>query len=359
MSPFKEDKEKVSSEMSKEQLFQYNIDYDRREADVQFIEIQLKTHLSERFNTLVSSVEYEIVDGHLVRPGKKEPFIISIMRGRDIIQKLNPVPADFERENAEIVGFRDIIDPLLCDPLAPLGRKILSISIRGEKDSKYQHNFYDIFTLKMRNGKRYVQLSRYSSALKAENYAAILPDLDSEHPPTAAEFLANPILFDDASISSEQIHKMFHREHEYMETSDFEEIWKEIKTSPFVKNYLQRKDARSFNAILNFADEVWENLKKKKRGKGYRDYTSSPLTFAEKREMEERKIRQTITPCPGKSGADISFPFSVSDFDYDYAFDQPGPCKSCGMNVSCGPCGLCRTCDIKIRREEILSANYP
>ena len=61
--------------MPRAELLQYNIDYDRHETDMEFIMTQLQTHLRERFNVLISTVEYEIVDGHLVRPGKTEPFI--------------------------------------------------------------------------------------------------------------------------------------------------------------------------------------------------------------------------------------------------------------------------------------------
>ncbi|MBI2031661.1 MAG: hypothetical protein HYT08_03535 [Candidatus Levybacteria bacterium] len=44
---------------------------------------------------------------------------------------------------------------------------------------------------------------------------------------------------------------------------------------------------------------------------------------------------------------------SISIFeDLGYDFDQPGPCKKCGSDTRCGPCGICKSCDISIRRKE-------
>ncbi len=338
--------------MTKE-LLQYNVDYDRNETDRVFLMTQLETHLRERFNVLISTVEYEIVDGHLARPGKTEPFINSIKRGKDIVQHLSTNTVDFERENAEVRGFGGEIDPTLADSSTSLGTKFLSISLNGGDDSKYQHNFYDIFTLKRRDGKRYVEMSRYSSALDSKDYAARLPGFDPENPPSAAQFLANPILIENVFITGEQIHQMLHEHHNYMTPADFSEIWSEVKVSPFVQNYLVRKDGRSFNAILNFADEVCENLKRKRASQTYRDFRKDPIVWTEIRGFEEKEVRQVAGDCPGKSGADRSSVYSVSDFDkFGYEFDQPGPCKKCGADVNCGPCGICKACDLRIRKEQ-------
>ncbi len=336
--------------MAKE-LLQYNIDYDRHESDSEFLKTQIQTHLKERFNTLISTVEYEIIDEHLVRPGKTEPFINSIKRGRDIIQSLSLNTVDFDREDAEVRGFEEKIDPFLSNPQTSLGSKILSISLKGEEGSKYQHNFYDIFTLKARNGKRYVEMSRYSSVLTAQDYSLRL-DLYPKNPLSAAQFLANPILINNVFITAEQIHQELHEKHEYMESSDFDEIWKIVRYSTFVERYLRNRDAHSFNAILNFADEVWENEKRREQGDGNIDYSNYVPSYNEVRYFEEKEVRQVATGCPGKSGANANdnSPWSVSEFDSDYSFDKPGPCKRCGSDVKCGPCGICRNCDMEMRR---------
>jgi len=334
-----------------EPLLQYNIEYDRNETDTEFIMTQLETHLKERFNVLISRVEYEIVDGHLVRPGKTEPFIESIKRGRDLFRRLSMTPEDFEREDAEVIGFGEKIDPVLSNPETPVSVGFLNIS---PPSGKYKHNFYDIALLKKRDGKRYVEYSRYSSGLMAQDYTRIFPGMDPENPPTPAEFLASPILIIDAHLSADQIHKMLHRDHEYMTPEVFAEIWHEVKNQGYVDRYLARRDARSLNAILNFADEVWENRKRKEAGLRYKDYSDYSSSVLEIRYYENKEVRQVPTACPGRSGADINSPFSVSELDFTYKFDQPGPCKQCGADVNCGPCGLCKSCDIAIRREESL-----
>lgn len=296
--------------MIKEQLLQYNIDYDRNETDTKFIMTQLETHLKERFNVLLSRVEYQIVDGHLARPGKTEPFIESIRRGRDLLRRLSTTSEDFEREDAEVVGFGEKIDPVLSNPETPVGIGFLNIS---PPSGKYKHNCYDIALLKKRNGKRYVEYSRYSSGLTAEDYAGIFSGMDPENPPTPSEFLASPILTTDTHLSADQIHKMLHRDHEYTTPEVFAEIWDEVRSQGYIDRYLARRDALSFNAILNFADEVWENKKRRKTGRGYKDYSNYNPSALEIRYYENKEVRQVPTACPGRSGADINSPFSVSE----------------------------------------------
>ncbi len=341
--------------MIRAELLQYNIAYDRKERDVQFIAKQLETHLRERFNVLISTVEYGIVDGHLVRQGTEEPFIESIKRGRDIIQKLSPNPVDVDRENAEVTGFEKI-DSFLSDPTTLLGSKMLSISPIGDEGSRYQHNFYDIFTLKKRDGERYVELSRYSSALTPRDYARRL-GFDPNNPPKAAEFLADPITIIDVAITPEQIHEALHIDHKYMTPSDFDEIWKSPFVQSIAKRYQLNRDARSFNAILNAADEVWENKNKREKGQIYKDYSNHSPSYNELRYLEEKEVRQASGQCPGKSGADINnSPFSVSDFvskDRGYDFDHEGTCVVCQSGPrALGPCEICEQCTVKIEKEE-------
>lgn len=345
--------------MANAELLQYNTAYDQKEKDLTFIAKQLETHLRERFNVLVSTIEYGIADGHLVRQGTKEPFLESIKRGRNVVQMLSSDNIDRDRENAEVIGFEKI-DSFLSNPATPLKSKVLSISPKGDGDSKYQHNFYDIFTLKEskeRNGERYVELSRYSSALSRRDYARRL-GLNPDNPPKAEEFLANPIKAGTLK-TPEQIHEALHIDHEYMSSMDFEEIWNSILVQIFVKRYQLNRDARSFNAILNAADEVWENKNKREKGQTYKDYLTYNPSYGETRYLEEKKVRQAGGQCPGKSGADISnSPFSVSDFaslgkDRGYDFDHEGTCVVCNSGPKAlGPCEICEKCTFKIEKEE-------
>lgn len=343
--------------LERKELLQYDISHDKTEKDVRFISEQIETHLRERFNVLLSTVEYGIVDGHLVRGGTREPFINSIKRGRDIIQIISQNVIDFNRENAEVTGFKKI-DSLMSNPETPLGSKALSISLRGEKGSKYGHNFYDLFTLKERDGRRYVELLRYSSALRAQDYIERF-GFYPENFLKAEDFLANPIFITDVLITPEQIHKMLHKEHKYMTISDFEEIWNGVQ--PAVKNYLLNRDANSFNAILNFADRVWESQKNKERGNKFIDYVAYAPTQAMLRNLGNQPVRQASGGCPGKSGADMNnAPFSVAEFsslgkDRGYNFDHEGVCIVCHSGPKAlGPCEICEECTIKIEKEEEL-----
>lgn len=313
------------------ELLQYDPTYDRKESDASYIGIQLQTHLRERFNVLTSTVEYGIVDGHLVRQGTTEPFIESIRRGRDTVRKLAPTPIDFDREDAEVIGFENRIDPFFGDEKTPLESKILSISLKGDEGSKYQHNFYDIFTLKAKNGIRYVELSRYSSALTAKDYMDRLSKDRTGNPPSAADFLANPIVIPHISITAEQIHQSLHKEHSYMSVEDFDQIWQGVQ--PAVLNYILNKDANSFNAVLNLADKVWQSQKLKKMGKSFVDYSQYGFSRGELRSLGNEQVRQVSGGCPGKSGASDNSPFSVSEFGFhepDSLGERTFECPECG-----------------------------
>jgi len=313
--------------MAKTELLQYDVRHDRQEKDVQFLAKQLETHLKERFNVLVSTVEYGIKDRHLVRQGTTEPFIKSIKKGRDIIQALSPNKIDFERENAEVIGFEKI-DSFLSDPETPLNSKMLSISPEGGEGSKYQHNFYDIFTLKEKNGERYVELSRYSSGLTHGEYAKRLGQ-NFKNPPQA-----NPIKA-PTELNSEEVHKILHTEHDYMSSFDFERIWTSSLVQYCVERYrLNPGEPRLFNALLNAADEIWENKNRKSLGQKYEDFADRIPSYKEAKYLEEKRVRQAGGQCPGKSGADINnSPFSVSEFanlGNDKYGERTFECPECG-----------------------------
>jgi hypothetical protein len=313
--------------MARAELRQYYTENDREEKDVNYLAKHLETHLKERFNVLLSIVEYGIKDGHLVVPGKAEPFIESIKRGRDVIQKIDSRLIDIERENAEPIGFAKI-DSFLADPAAPLNSKMLSISPKGKEGSKYQHNFYDIFTLKEKDGKRYVELSRYSSGLTEEEYAKRLGE-NYKYPPQA-----NPIKA-PIELSPEEVHKLLHIDHDFTALKDFE---KKIWTSPLVQycvnKYQLDRSPRSFNAILNAADEVWENKDRKIEEGKYEFIARDTISYEHVKALEEKKVRQAGGQCPGKSGSDIeSSAFSVSDFSSlgsDKYGERAFKCPKCG-----------------------------
>lgn len=299
---------------SGEKLYQYDIRHDLFEKDDQFIIKQIGTHLRERFHVLQSVVEYEIVDGHLVRPGTTKPFIDSIKIGRDTIQRIMPIASDFTREDAEVDAFGQVIDPFLASPRTPEGSIVFSISLRGGEDSKYKHNFYDIFTKRKRLGKFYVELSRYSSGLTSGEYAEKF-GLDPQNPPTAAEWLSAPFTSTNVSITAEDIHRELHKDHDYMSTEFFEEkIWRSVALRGCIVDYIFNRDAKSFNRMLNVADEIEENERRKERGEVYVDYMDRMLTRDERDRFAAQPVKQRAGDCPGESGAEDENTFwSVTD----------------------------------------------
>lgn len=48
---------------------------------------------------------------------------------------------------------------------------------------------------------------------------------------------------------------------------------------------------------------------------------------------------------------------SILGDEIDYEFDQDGPCEKCNADVACGPCGICKACDLAIRRDKEFSLN--
>jgi len=71
------------------------------------------------------------------------------------------------------------------------------------------------------------------------------------------------------------------------------------------------------------------------------------------------KVFEKVKELPGCAGggAKASFIESITNRgvslsqDFGYDFDQRGPCRRCGRNINCGPCGICRACDLAIRKE--------
>lgn len=52
-----------------------------------------------------------------------------------------------------------------------------------------------------------------------------------------------------------------------------------------------------------------------------------------------------------------SFLNNLLEDDMNYEFEKDGPCVKCSADVKCGPCGLCRACDLAIRASQKISLN--
>lgn len=215
-----------------ERLVAYDTSFDRlayqtvKEKEVlnAYTRKQLETHLGERLNVLLSSTRYEIINEQIYGQDTAEPFMDSLIRGRNY-RRLSGNPIDFDRENAEVIGFSKIQEQLTSQA-AQVGTMMLSVSPKGAEDSTYQHNFYDVFTLKRDDKGKYIEAKRYSSGLSIDETAEKLKEgmlLYSEEVPTPEQFLENPIVVNNPFFeTAEDIHKFLHKEHKYTRKEEFD-----------------------------------------------------------------------------------------------------------------------------------------
>lgn len=298
---------------------------------------QLQTLLAERFNVLTSTFNYEIKDGELWGENMNEPALDSFKRGRDY-RRIYGNSIDYDREDAEVVGFSKIQQMLNEE------RVVLSISPKGGEGSTYQHNFYDIFTIK--NGK--VEARRYSSALNIDEYQKLL----SLEYKTPEEFLENPIDISGRFASIDDVHESLHKDHKT--TSD--EIFYNFiipGTSYIRKQLLQAyyegdEEAQEywFNAHINAAEEIKE----------WASQISENDVFVNKLEHTEedydrlakQKVKEVGTGC-GTSGGfkkNGRSPFSVSEFGNSEGESKWFTCPDCNFEAN-GPIGnTCPNCGL-------------
>lgn len=341
---------------------------------------QVETHLGERFNVLLSTTRYEIRGGQIFGENMDEPFIDVLIKGRNY-RRLHGNPVDFAREEAEVYGFAKI-ESAMTAPDAKKGLMMASVSqpgnkeeIPGQPESIYQHNFYDVFTLKEDEKGKYVEARRYSSGLslsetteKLKTAGLLAPDAN----PTVEEFLANPIKIDpEASLfdSADRLHAYLHREHQYLPKQIHDEALKMVQTliagyaSSLEKNPWDVSTHNLYlNAILNGFDLAVETLSEEGSSSEniLRAYALQMMLSSKDsvNALGTQKVREVDTGCGFSGGFSTDSAFSVSEFGLeadDYGkrtFNCPNTpacgklivrpknkllanCPHCGANVSC------------------------
>lgn len=304
-----------------------------------YIVSQMETHLGERYNVSLSKYEYQIRDGQMWGRDMNEPFIESLKRGRDYRRK-NGNPVDFLREEAEVVGFEKIENELL-DIKTPVGTMMLSISPRGSEESTYQHNFYDVFTVKKNHeGKRFIEARRYTSALGTNDYKEKLSIFtERKFEDNAADFLANPIKITGV-LTPDDVHKYLHQEHKSMDESSFAVI-KEVcrrRIEEYSRSIIEQPDNEHlhkmiFNTILNKADEIVDRIEKD-GGKMFLSYELNTDLRTDINRYAFREVKTVTTGC-GISGGyetakqETGSPFTVSDYGKDKYGERTFNCPSC------------------------------
>jgi ribosomal protein L37AE/L43A len=293
-----------------------------------YTKTQLETHLGERFNVLLSETRFEIKGEKIYGENSNEPFMDVLQRGV-LYRRKNGDPVDFEREQAEADGFEKI-QKELTGKETPLGTMMLSISPPGGEGSIYQHNFYDVFTLKKDEKGKYIEAIRYSSGVGIDEYVDKLKILKTyDKIPKDSDFLKDPIKVDTSSFAdSDALHRFLHKEHDYITRKEFEEI-KKITTPlalSIINNLSQRpwdeeKQIEGMRAYYNGADLAQKIIQTK--GKGFYDFAQNKV-FSEKDIywLGQQPVRKTTTGC-GISG-DFSQPSLKSSIKSPYSVSEAG-----------------------------------
>ncbi len=322
---------------------------------------QLETHLGERFNVVLSTTRYEIRGGQIFGENTNEPFMQMLQRGVDY-RRMHGNPIDFEREQAELVGFGKTQQDL-ADDKAPIGKMRLSIS---PPSGSYKHSFYDIFTLKEDGNGRFIEAKRYSSALSADQTVQMLLQkglVDQDYSKIPQYLLSHPIELEpgsDTFKTADDIHKYLHKNHDYIT----EEVFNEVRrmTAFFAISYInslleipieERDQLLYFNAYLNAGDIALEIVRNK--AKFTKNFIFEPIfqTKAEIYTLGMQPVRIVATGCGASGGFSVgginqamSSPFSVSEFSQKASQKEWFNCPKCGYEAS-GPIGdICPGCKL-------------
>ena len=293
---------------------------------------QLETHVGERLNVLLSTVRYDIRNGHLYGENVNEPAVEMFARG---VGRDGSTTEDLAREKAELFGFSET-DTDFASPGARVGKKRISIS---PPSSSYQHNFYDIFTLKEDEAGRYVEMRRYSSGLDVRQTVAMLRNaglVDEDYQANPEYTLAHPIEIETNNFqfkTAGDIHNYLHASHEYASGEDYAQIIKICM--PLITSYINTLannpyDVRSlllnYNALLVQVDLAWDTIKNNDQrmiqSLLYRAEFYS-LTPEDIEIMGMRKARMMMIGC-GSSGL-----FSVQDKGLNLMQEKTKLCCTC------------------------------
>lgn len=293
---------------------------------------QFETYLGERLNVALSITRFEIVDGKMIPRGVNEPMEDIIQRGIEY-RRLDGNPVDFEREAAELEGARKT-QARLTNKDTKVGAMNISISPKGEESSDYTNNFFDIYTLKEDEGKRFVEMRRYLSTLRVDQYQEKLkPFKIFDKTPTASDFLKDPIEM-DAFEEPDDIQKYLNKGIKALEAEKLEQIMQIV--NPFITSYINSlidnpydlfTHRLKYNGVLNQADIALAAVANNDRLLIRALYNTSAFSSQEMIEQKmqilgRQKVRVAGGPCPGVSGGfnlsnaqeTVNNPYGVSQF---------------------------------------------
>lgn len=302
----------------------------------------LQTTLGERFNAQVLQITYHLINGQLFNTDHDEPFLEIIKRGQ--IFRENNNSQDVKREKAEVTGFTKVQE-ILNDP--NFEGKIIIISPKGDENSIYQHNFFDVCT-KNENGT--ITMSRYNCKLSYQEFyeAANLIDHFNNLLPNSkdSDFLENPLL---TYKSLKEIHEILHQQEETLSLSEYKKLLEActpliiVYISALTENHDAKQIARIYNSILNYADEFF--FKEDNRPTLFKSTSTPQLLYRTIEYFAKQTVRQVAGGCGIQSGFSTSSlisvgllsPYSVAEFGLG-----SGSCENCGASEGhfhCPGCG--------------------
>jgi len=331
----------------------------------------LVTMLGERLNASVSDRIDSMDNRGIMRDRfEQKPLIEWYEKGQQRSKELGSSVQDQLREAAEIEGQRKI-----QSHLSEVGKMMISVSPPGKEGSVYKHNFYDVFH---RISETDIEVVRYMSGLTVAETMKRLGGLGIDTPSHLVDdidLLAHPFeveIAQAARLTSDDIHDFLHSD---IADSLSREEMAMVKNEcmPLINRYLlvvaeasneSGMVQRSYNAILNKADDVVRMLKK---GSYYMleqsDKTDEIASVADMFVLGSMAVREVDTGCGFSGGFSFgnSAPFSVLDFSLgsrpdekdqyeSLYFNCPGchkenkrpygvlipNCQKCGIDVSCG-----------------------
>lgn len=316
-----------------------------------YIRTQLRTHLGERLNVLLSSITYYIdADGEMYEPtlGK---VVAMVAQGANHQLEQGANEIDIPRllaDTPEMVA----IQQALCDRETPIGTMMIALSPPGGQnqqsgqESQFLHNFVDIFRLEEIDGKRVIKLYRYASTLTYEEDLHRLVQIKQDYLQSAEEgedlvsfFLRHPLAVSDQFNDPEEVHRFFRSEDQFMTTAIFEGVilpgCRELieryihvlhayagrKLSDEQRESMVQLQHATFNMLLIKTDELvdqWEKLQQSHaRGLLSAEQFAmsqdalimqavSQIALLSNHEImrdgKQENVRQAAGDCPGKSG---------------------------------------------------------
>lgn len=288
------------------------------------------------------------------------------------------------REQMEKRAFQKLDQMLLS---AKTGDTIIWQSPPGPKEEGYgDYGFFFLGKVGEINGTekkikmKAIRIERPTIA-QASQAASILTSKEIEYS-TAEECLGDPHVL--AKDQSEEyvlsvLNMVFSFQRRPEEQEKFERIIREMY--PLISDFIQSaKDPlktkaekrKEFNSLENYALHLKEEYGRLSVG-GERmvvDFKDKPRLSDIVGTYGSYEPPKVAGSCPGDTDTETSTiksnnPFSKGSFlssllgeDMDYEFDQDGPCKKCNaIEVKCGPCGICKACDLSIRASQRFGLN--